>query len=222
MTGPLVDGRPFAVSRDARLLTEYATGSDTPLTIINRSQSRVWVGTTSSVSANAGVPVDPGTSLAWTSDGQVWAVLDPAGVDGAEIILTTSTATWSPSPAAIGLEVAQASDAIALTWLSATALPAAAGHAQVAVATVPDGPGWLVYKMTIACDSTSQTLFAVYADSVDPANMRDCTALGNRNSNDLTHPLQFNAGETIIARWDNAANDSIATINLAYREGIPA
>lgn len=217
MTGPLVDGRPFTVGVDALLLTEYAAGPDAPLSVINISDVRIWVGTTSSVGPQAGTPIDPNTSLAWTTPGQLWAVVDPAATDSAKVVLTSSTSAWTPSPASIGLQVAEAANAIPLTWISAST-PAATsgGTASVTLATVTD-PLWLVYSIVIVCTSTAQTIFELFADAATSANLRDTTRIGNRNANDRSTPLQFVQSQKIIAKWSSASAGAVGTINVGYR-----
>jgi len=95
-------GRTVTVGRAPALLTEYA-----PVTVINTSISdRVWLAASSSVSAGSGVPLDPGTSFAWSTPGPLYAILDDAAAADVAVIITGSGTDWSPSPAAIGGAVA--------------------------------------------------------------------------------------------------------------------
>jgi hypothetical protein len=96
-------GLPVTVTQQGTLLTEYA-----PVTVINTSTAaRVLLANTSSVAPGNGVPLEPGTSYDWATEGNVYAVVDPAAsVTTAQIVLTGSGGNWSPSPVAIGAAVA--------------------------------------------------------------------------------------------------------------------
>ena len=121
-------GQPKTVTQQATLLTQYG-----PVTIINISSDLIWVADSTSVGPGFGVPVEPGTSLKWESAGVVYAVLDTAATDTtAAVVLTNATDLWTPSPAAIGAEVALqlAQSGIPVTALSKflyEALPALTG-----------------------------------------------------------------------------------------------
>lgn len=108
MTSPLAGGgQSFTLQPgQAVMLTEYAAGPDAPLTIINTSSATVYVAELSSVSPSNGVPVSGGTSLPWTTPGQIWAVLDPAATAPATVVITGAVSAWQPSPYAIAAAVA--------------------------------------------------------------------------------------------------------------------
>lgn len=109
MTGPVGDGgRTFQVAQAAVLLTEYARQSDSDeVLVINLGNVRVWLAGNSSVAPANGVPLDPGTALPWSTSGQVWAVADPAATSAVPVLITSASNSWTPSPAAIALQVAQ-------------------------------------------------------------------------------------------------------------------
>lgn len=93
----------------AVLITDSAGGSDEPLYVISRDPAagRVYLGPDPTVSPlNGGVPLEAGTSLSWTTPGQLWVVADPANTAGVALIVTDTIADWQPSPAAIAAQVA--------------------------------------------------------------------------------------------------------------------
>jgi len=142
MTDPIPvlsdSGRSVVVGSNSVLLTE--TG---PLTVINTSlTTRIWLGSSSSVSAGNGVPVEPGTSYAWTADGMLFAVRDAAATTDASVTITGSGSDWTASPIAIGAAVA--------AQLLAGGVPIVArtknvfeGFGLPGASTYPVGGGWL-------------------------------------------------------------------------------
>lgn len=106
--GPLPDSaKPITLPIDgtAELLTEYAVAG-APLLIINTSDDLAYVAGTTSVSANNGVPLEPGTALPWTAGGTVYAAAAPGTAVPIQVVITSAVPRWDPSPAAIGAEVA--------------------------------------------------------------------------------------------------------------------
>ena len=206
-------GRAVAVasSTNAVMLTEYA-----PVTVINIGTSRVWLAADSGVGPSNGVPLDAGTSIPWTANGQLWAVLDSGASGSVTLVLTNAASDWTPSPATIAEQVAAFRDGLPLTWLSAATPGAAGGLATVTIATVTD-PVWLVYRLTISCSSSGVAAFGLYAGAVGAANLRDQTSLGNANSADMSSPLQFTQGQEIIAQWSGCSAGAVGTVNLGYR-----
>lgn len=162
--------------------------------------------------------------------------VEPANPSNAAGVVAELTAVWYgpgdvPPTASYPAALPTAADFIAqqtqayqdsevLTWLSATTPAAAGGVATVTVATVPAGQTWLVYRLTIANNSTSTPAFALYAGSVAAANLRDQTPIGDANSADMASPIQFTAGQAIIAQWTACSAGAVGTVNLAYR--VPA
>jgi hypothetical protein len=119
-------GLQVTVTKQGTLLTEYA-----PVTVINIGSDRLWLAANSSVAPGNGVPLDAGTSYDWATPGILYAAIDPAATDTtAQVVLTGSGGSWSPSPVAIGVAVA--------TQIAASGLAAATG-VQVADQLVLSG-----------------------------------------------------------------------------------
>jgi hypothetical protein len=109
VSGPLADGgQSFTLppGSAAQLLTEYAAGPGSPLVVINTSGDVAYLAGNSSVGPSNGVPLAPGTSIPWTTPGQVWAVADPAAAAAVTVVITGAIAVWTPSPAAIAAATA--------------------------------------------------------------------------------------------------------------------
>jgi hypothetical protein len=78
--------------------------------IINTSlEATVWVANNPAVAAGSGTPINPGTSIVWNTDGDLWLIL---GVDttsvaagSADIVLSYDVHSWQPNPVAIATAV---------------------------------------------------------------------------------------------------------------------
>lgn len=109
MSSPLAaGGQTFVLTPTgpAQMLTEYAGGPGSPLLLINTSTDLAWVAAHSGVGPQNGVPLEPGASLPWISEGQVWVIADPAAANPITVVATSAVAGWTPSPAAIAAATA--------------------------------------------------------------------------------------------------------------------
>lgn len=130
MTSPLSsDALSVVATNDAQMVTEYMPTNGSAL-VINLGTSRVYLGTSSSVSPNNGVPLDPGTALHWegrTNQQQLWVILAPGGTPST-VTVSTLAGDWTPSPGAIAAAAAAA--------LLAQGVPSVLTGAPVAAANV--------------------------------------------------------------------------------------
>lgn len=94
------------ITTEPLLVTEYMPAGQRCL-IINLGTSLVYLGTSSSVGPNTGVPLEPGTGLPWVASGnqQLYAVV-AAGGSPCTLTVTALAADWTPSPAALATAVA--------------------------------------------------------------------------------------------------------------------
>lgn len=154
MTGPVVAGgaRNFVLTPGAAptLLTEYAGGDQAPLSVINTSSVRVYLAADGAVAPSSGVPLDPMTSLPWSTAGQLWAIADPAGSGPAAVTITSAIDSWTPSPATIAAEVA--------AQLLATGIP------PVYTATRLLGPAPVNNGDSVSIDVTNYSELIINAD----------------------------------------------------------
>jgi hypothetical protein len=81
------------------LLTEFAAGGNSPLTIINLSASQtVFISGDGGLTDTNAVPMPAGTSLPWVAPGQVWALV-PEGGATTTVVITSAVGLVPAVPA---------------------------------------------------------------------------------------------------------------------------
>lgn len=99
-----------------------------------------------------------------------------------------------------------------------TSKPAtAAGLCRVELPTVPQDEVWLIDRMVVSTDSTTDTVAFFYLDAVDPTRGIDGTWWGNFDVADYASPIQLPGGVTLLCEWTGASVGTVGTLRVQYQ-----
>lgn len=132
MSAPTQLVPPVVIAHGAppKLITSYAPGpdADDSLTVINLGTERVWLSNDSTAGPGGGVPLEGGTSTAWTLGGTLYGIADTDNQTDVTLVLTAAVTDYRPSPYAVAVYAALQ---IADSALAAETAAAIAGETLV-------------------------------------------------------------------------------------------
>jgi hypothetical protein len=92
------------------------------------------------------------------------------------------------------------------------------GITAVVFDQVPSDQFWLVDRVVVTSDSTSDTLCALYEDvPTDPSKILDVTSAGNLDVADNSSPVTVPGSTSLYVQWIDCTPGSRATCRIAYR-----
>lgn len=109
----------------------------------------------------------------------------------------------------------------ALAWrlhdykqLAAESGPAADGVMRVELPQLPQDELWLVHRIVVQSDSTTDTQARIYLDRPDPGRLVDGTRAGNFDVADMASPIQIPGSSVLVCEWSGASVGAIGAMHV--------
>ncbi len=94
---------------------------------------------------------------------------------------------------------------------------AAAGVCRCELPPVPQDELWLIDRMVVSTDSTTDTIAYVYLDAIDPVRAIDGTWWGNFDVADLASAIQLPGGTVVLCEWTGASLGAVGTLRAQWQ-----